>query len=352
LFYHVWDQRRKSYHYDWKGEFNTNRRERIKGALIGVAVGDAMGMPSEMYTRKAIRETFGRITGFLPSRPDSPTPRKMNAYEVTDDTAHSVLVIEMLQRTGGKVDPTIYLALLQQWMNTFPKSLSVVGPSTMKAINAINLGVPMEKAGVTGTTNGAAMKAAPIGLLPSYGGIAEIAENIRLLSLPTHNTGTAIGAAAAVAACVYYVSCGGTDWETYWAYALEAAQIGMSMGYDLPGPSVAARINLAKKLVAEAKDIEDACESLYNIVGTGLSSTESVPSALALAYISNGDPMFCATLCANMGGDTDTMGAMACAICGAMQGSESFAKETVDKIMRVNNLDFDVLADQIMTFGK
>lgn len=37
---------------------------RITGALAGVAIGDAMGMPSEFMTRDQIRTAYGRIEGF------------------------------------------------------------------------------------------------------------------------------------------------------------------------------------------------------------------------------------------------------------------------------------------------
>ena len=62
-------------------------------------------------------------------------------------------------------------------------------------------------------------------------------------------------------------------------------------------------------------------ENLYNLVGAGVNTSESVPAALAIAYYGF-DVKKCALLCANLGGDTDTIGAMATAICGAAQGME------------------------------
>ena len=47
--------------------------------------------------------------------------------------------------------------------------------------------------------------------------------------------------------------------------------------------------------------------------------SESVPAALSIAYYAQ-NVEHCSLLCANLGGDTDTIGAMACAICGAYQG--------------------------------
>ncbi len=39
-----------------------------------------------------------------------------------------------------------------------------------------------------------------------------------------------------------------------------------------------------------------------------------------MVELANTDPNRCAVLCANLGGDTDTIGAMVTAICGALHG--------------------------------
>ena len=39
--------------------------DRILGALYGMALGDSMGMPSELLSRRRIREIFGKIKTFL-----------------------------------------------------------------------------------------------------------------------------------------------------------------------------------------------------------------------------------------------------------------------------------------------
>ena len=40
-------------------------RDKIAGALYGMALGDAMGMPAELWGRKRVKAFFGRIEGFL-----------------------------------------------------------------------------------------------------------------------------------------------------------------------------------------------------------------------------------------------------------------------------------------------
>lgn len=42
------------------------KQDRILGALYGQALGDAMGMPSELWPRKRVKAHFGWIDRFLP----------------------------------------------------------------------------------------------------------------------------------------------------------------------------------------------------------------------------------------------------------------------------------------------
>ncbi|RXD25634.1 ADP-ribosylglycohydrolase family protein, partial [Acinetobacter baumannii] len=58
----------------------------------------------------------------------------------------------------------------------------------------------------------------------------------------------------------------------------------------------------------------------------------------------------CSLLCANLGGDTDTIGAMACAICGAYQGYTALDSSWVELINEANDVNLmeyvDALAKQ------
>lgn len=65
---------------------------------------------------------------------------------------------------------------------------------------------------------------------------------------------------------------------------------------------------MALKIVRNADGIESASEQLYQVVGAGTSTIESVPCAIAMVELAQTDPNRCAILCANLGGDTDTIG--------------------------------------------
>ncbi|MFQ8717893.1 MAG: ADP-ribosylglycohydrolase family protein [Enterobacter hormaechei] len=62
------------------------KQNRILGALYGQALGDAMGMPSELWPRKRVKAHFGWIDRFLPG-PASNAACYFNQAEFTDDTS-------------------------------------------------------------------------------------------------------------------------------------------------------------------------------------------------------------------------------------------------------------------------
>ena len=74
---------------------------------------------------------------------------------------------------------------------------------------------------------------------------------------------------------------------------------------------------------------------------------ESVPAAIALVELAKTQPMKCAMLAANLGGDTDTIGAMATAICGALHGIEAFPEEHIQRIKQANSIDFTPYAQRL-----
>ena len=52
-----------------------------------------------------------------------------------------------------------------------------------------------------------------------------------------------------------------------------------------------------------------------------LAASESVPAAFGIFALADGDPVRAARLAFSLSGDADTIGAIACAICGGLQGA-------------------------------
>ena len=115
--------------------------------------------------------------------------------------------------------------------------------------------------------------------------------------------------------------------------------------------SLAARIELALKTVRDANGIDSASEQIYQLTGAGTSTIESVPAAIAMVELAGTDPNRCAILCANLGGDTDTIGAMATAICGALHGVQAIDPALKAELDAVNQLDFGHYCENCCTSG-
>lgn len=325
---------------------------RILGTLVGVALGDAMGMPSEMWSKKRIENYFGRIKFFMPGPAENSISGGLSAGEVTDDTIITVLVAESIIESNGSVRPEVIASKIYNWAKNNDKSKLVIGPSTKQALERIANGTPIGEAGKFGKTNGASMRISPVGIISDYRNPEELLNNVVLSCMPTHNTSTAISGAAAIASAVSYGIHGGKDIEQLIDIAKMFSKMSANKGYEVCGPSIKDRIELGIRLVRNGNSEAEVLHSLYHTLGTGIDTTESVPAALSLVYFAKGDPVKCALYSANLGGDTDTIGAIASGICGAMMGIEAIPEEFVKKLSSVNKIPFQSLAKALVDIKK
>ena len=78
--------------------------------------------------------------------------------------------------------------------------------------------------------------------------------------------------------------------------------------------------------------------TVYALVGTSLASQESVPAAFAVLAASPDDPWLACRMAASLGGDCDTIAAMAGAIGGACHGLGGFPAARAAHRRQVNDL--------------
>jgi ADP-ribosylglycohydrolase len=240
-------------------------------------------------------------------------------------------------------------------------SLDLLGPSTKRAVAAVLAGTPPEEAGASGDTNGAAMRIAPVGIAVALNlppspdsrpspdprprdDLSTLVDRVVAASGVTHNTGLALAGAAAVAAAVSAgVSGAGIAGAT--ALAIDAARIAADRGRWVAGADVAARIEWATGLVAGRTQAQ-AAELIYTLVGTSLATQESVPAAFAVLAAVPGDPWHACLLAASLGGDCDTIAAMAGAIAGACHGVTAFPPKAI-AVIDAQGLELAALADDL-----
>jgi ADP-ribosylglycohydrolase len=115
----------------------------------------------------------------------------------------------------------------------------------------------------------------------------------------------------------------------------------------VPGADVARRIGWAMALVRDADD-DTLLDLVDGLVGTGVATQEAVPAAFAIASRAATDPWRAALLGARLGGDSDTIAAMAAAMVGACTGLSALPAAAVDQVRRVNDLQFEPLVDDLL----
>lgn len=313
--------------------------KKIYGSLMGVAVGDAMGMPSSLLTPAEIKQQLGWIEGFLPAPEGHLTHQGMPAGCVTDDTGQTLAVAKAIIADGGKVVPESIGREILNWAENegaLAEESMILGPSSRAALLQLRAGVPPAQAGMFGDTNGAAMRISPVGMIHP-GDIEGAVADTELCCLPTHGTSVAISGAAAVSCAIAAALGAAGSLAEIVAAARQGADLGAARGRRVAAPSIARRIHWALDIVADT-DEETACQNLYELVGTTVAITETVPVSIALVVLAQGDPLKTALLAANLGGDCDTVGAIAGSIAGAYAGIDAFSSDVMEQIEAVNKL--------------
>lgn len=315
------------------------KTERILGALYGQALGDAMGMPSELWPRSRVKAHFGWIDRFLPGPKENNAACYFNRAEFTDDTSMALCLADALLERKGKIDPDLIGRNILDWALRFDAfNKNVLGPTSKIALNAIRDGKPVAELENNGVTNGAAMRVSPLGCLLPARDVDSFIDDVALASSPTHKSDLAVAGAVVIAWAISR-AIDGESWSAIVDSLPSIARHAQQKRITTFSASLAARLEIALKIVRNADGTESASEQLYQVVGAGTSTIESVPCAIALVELAQTDPNRCAVLCANLGGDTDTIGAMATAICGALHGINAIDPALKVELDAVNQLD-------------
>jgi len=306
-------------------------KDRALGALYGLAIGDALGMPTQELDRARSSAILGWPVDFRAGPPENPISRGLPPGTVTDDTMQCLVIAKLLIAGGGTIEPRRMADALLAWEREMAERdrSELLGPSTKRALAALAAGEDPSMTGRTGTTNGAAMRITPVGIATPADPLERVLAAVVQADRLTHDTDIAHAGAAAVAAVVS-AGVGGENFEQAAARAIRAAT---SFGFG--------------ELFEEALRL-DSVDAIVERFGTGVETAESVPTAFGLARLSRGDAWDACTRAAALGGDTDTIAAIAGALVGACTGLSALPPQAVRKVREVNNLDLEPLVDGLL----
>ena len=272
-------------------------RDKYEGCLAGLAVGDTMGMPTELLSRDEIKSIYGRTCGMVDAAGGGNIGLKRGSY--TDDTQMTMALAKAINKAGYVEQYTV----ADEFMKLDGRLIGG-GAGCMEGIANMKRGIPWDKAGSSSAGNGAAMRTAPVALF-YHGDASRILRAVRVHSIMTHKDSRAV----------------------------EAAQMtSLAIDYLLDGKDPADLLDylISFAINSEIKDVLEETSSLAQSSGDGEIALNkfdisgySVGSLGAALYIfikhadSYRDTVLTA---ANMGGDSDTIAAIAGAFSGAYNG--------------------------------
>ncbi|MFJ6567113.1 ADP-ribosylglycohydrolase family protein [Streptomyces sp. NPDC091292] len=274
-------------------------RERARGALLGLAVGDALGAPAENMRPSEIRARWGRITGYVV---DSPAG--------TDDTEYAIFSGLLLARHGSALTVAHVEAAWHQWIADLDEGpFRGAGFSERGTLENLRRGLaaPISAQHRHAWSDGLAMRAAPFGVFAA-GRPAEAARLVAIDGTVSHD-GEGIYGGQAVAAGVAAAMAGAPP-VTVVASALSV----------IPDDCWTARS--LRRAVGVAHLGERAVRRAV-VIG-GYPWTDLAPEAVGLAFgayaVADGDFTDAVLTAVNMGRDADTTAAVAGALAGATRG--------------------------------
>jgi ADP-ribosylglycohydrolase len=286
------------------------RRGRFRAALLGGAIGDALGRSAKRNAQPQYTPPWP-ITEYAPWRGYMSGP----SGTVTDETQLTMLVAESLLN-AGRLDPEDLASRLVDWLPMGRGQRT----GTETAVLRLREGVPWYLAGDELGGSGAAVRTAPIGLF-RYHDPSLLRTEAMLAALPTHRLPLAVAGAVAMAAA------------TGWLVAQEPGH------WTAEGFVQAVRDAIAGIEPTHPSDVDAA--TLYNRIGElpalldqpaaqALPALyceqpvlESVPSAFYCFLANAGDVEAALLLAANAASsNADTLAALTGTLAGALAGEE------------------------------
>jgi len=283
-------------------------RDKFKGCMVGLALGDALGMPCESYSFSAIVHNFGRITNFLdPDKENHPNYR-LKAGMYTDDTEQAIVLAEsLIENSGLDVNHFANKLLGEYGKNIIenPELDRWIGSTFKKAVKNYISGKPPTKCGVKAKSCGSAMRVAPMGLV-YWDHLINVAKNAARSSRVTHIGAETTAAAEAVA---LYVALAARETHS----PEEMSEVVTQM--------VGRESKIIAKRIKKSYELKDKKpEKVLDILGDSQLARETLSSAI---YSFNRSPYNfkeAVLTSVNLGGDTDSRAAITGAISGSFNG--------------------------------
>lgn len=314
--------------------------DRLKGCIIGLALGDAFGAPIEFFTRGDISKIYGqKITTFVKN-----DGLFFKNGEFTDDTQMALCIVEAILRDKN-INPETIKNNFLTWFNNNPPD---VGIHTSKILNKINKNPKnwkyiakeeweMEnkfKKGGENASNGSLMRCAPIGVF-DFNDLDKLIQDSIDISQITHYDPRCTFSNVALNYLISKNMQRPNNVEPT-RYIEDLTDI-----YNLILPYSPSLAELIAKIHKKILKFSEGTSSFDGIASEFYDKGGYVLDTLAISLIS----FYCTTSykdalieTVNFGGDTDTNGAVLGALAGGYYGFNALPQEWLFNLKRLDYL--------------
>jgi ADP-ribosylglycohydrolase len=155
--------------------------------------------------------------------------------------------------------------------------------------------------------------------------------------------------AGAIAAAVAE-ALGNSTLESVLEAARRGAVIAEKEGYHKGESCLLQKLDEYLALSAATPEESEFLAEVFRRIEYSMDCEDTAAVVLAFFFRCGGDPMHAARMGANLGGDTDTIGALAAALCGAYSGTAKLDMDMIREIEQVNRVSFKEKAASLLTF--
>ena len=285
-------------------------KDKITGVLLGMAVGDALGLPFEGMSSLRVAKILGQ--GALQHR------FVFGRGMVSDDTEHACLTAQSLLAAPN--DPKRFARSLawrlRWWLVGLPAS---VGLATLRAILKLWLCVSPERSGVYSAGNGPAMRAPILGACLGNDP-AQLRQYVRASTRLTHRDPQAEEGALIVAQAAWRAVC-------YPATPLQAAAFLADLATQVEGAELREALDVVRDCLIRDQKPEVLLERMNLCRGVTGYINHTVPVVLYAWLRSPTDFPKAIETVVRMGGDSDTTAAIVSALAGATVGAPGIPRD-------------------------
>ena len=301
--------------------------DRVAGMLLGIAIGDALGVTTESQLPQTRRRRYGELRDYIPTR-YSAQPRGFPS----DDTQLSFWTLEQMIADNGFIPDHVARRFCSG-------RIYGIGQTLRRFLRHYKAGRPWYRCGPASAGNGALMRIAPV-LIPHlrHGG-TDLWADVALAAMLTHNDRASSSASIAFVAMLWEL----LDMEqapapSWWldryvalAHDLEGASEysprgGAFTGYR--GPLWRFAQEQVSAAYRQRLSVVDACHGWHS----GAYVLETVPSVLYILMRYGDDPEEAIVRAINDTKDNDSIAAIVGAAVGALHGRQALPARWIENL--------------------